>query len=114
MTKVRFDRRRIELALTVLSFAVFFIITLNNLTHASIWFDEAVEYWYSKDFYGILPWNGTVESMYSRIITTYQPPLYNVIMHFWLLIADNEFWFRFSGVFFSEITTRFSASFLYK
>lgn len=74
-----------------------------NLTYSSLWYDEAVEYWYSNSFIGNLPFYGEGmvgdgSNMYLRIISTFQPPLYNFIIHFWLKIADTEWWFRFFGV----------------
>lgn len=79
------------------AFCLFFMVTLHKLVHASLWFDEAVEYWYSKVMFGKVPFNDT-SNMYERITRTYQPPLYNVLMHFWLKISDTEWWFRFFGV----------------
>ena len=80
-------------------FLLFLIISTYKLTNASLWFDESIEYWYSKIMVGELPFesSGTV-NMYQRIISTFQPPLYNVLMYFWLKISDSVWWFRFFGV----------------
>lgn len=83
--------------ITTISFCFFIIIIAYKLTDASLWFDEAVEYWYSKTLTGATPGWGN-GNMYERIITTYQPPLYNVLMFLWLKIHDSEWWFRFFGV----------------
>ena len=96
------SREKIENFLMGAAFAFFVLITCYRLTYASLWFDEAVEYWYSKIMFGSLPFKcegaeNTV-NMYQRIISTYQPPLYNIIMFFWLKISDSEWWFRFFGV----------------
>lgn len=94
--------RRRESILTGAAFAFFLFITCYKLTNASLSFDETVEYWYSKVMFGPIPFDGYnavgTTNMYQRIISTYQPPLYNVIMHFWLKVSDTEWWFRFFGV----------------
>lgn len=95
-----------------LPFILFFSIACYNLTYSPLGVDEAVEYWFSKIMNGNLPYNIITPSnyntawtindnnMYDRIIWTFQPPLYNVFMYFWLLINDSsEWWYRFSGVF---------------
>lgn len=68
-----------------------------------MWFDETVEYYYSKFLSGIEPVassSGVAIStnMYERIISTFQPPLYNLVMFIWLNLGDFEWWFRFLGV----------------
>ena len=94
--------RRRESILTGVAFAFYLFITCYKLTNASLWVDETVEYWYSKIMFGPIPFDGNgavgTTNMYQRIISTYQPPLYNVIMHFWLKVSDTEWWFRFFGV----------------
>jgi len=81
-----------------LVFVFYFIIATYKLTHCSLWFDEAIEYWYSKIILGPVPGGGTTSNMYERIVSTFQPPLYNIIMYLWLKIGDSEWWFRFFGV----------------
>ena len=80
------------------AFLFFILVTAHKLTNAPLWFDETVEYWYSKVMVGTLPFEESA-NMYQRIISTYQPPLYNVVMYFWLKFSDSEWWFRFFGVF---------------
>jgi hypothetical protein len=67
------------------------------LTNAPLWFDEAVEFWYSKVMIGKVPYSD-LTNMYQRILDTFQPPLYNFLMYFWLKISESEWWFRFFGV----------------
>lgn len=81
----------------VVAFAFFMFVTCYKLTNASLWFDETIEYWYSKVMFGPLPFNDS-SNMYRRIISTYQPPLYNILMFLWLKVSDTEWWFRFFGV----------------
>lgn len=80
-----------------MAFLFFLFVSCHKLLNASLWFDETIEYWYSKYFFGPLPFENSA-SMYDRIVSTYQPPLYNVVMYFWLKICDTEWWFRFFGV----------------
>ena len=79
------------------AFAVFLFIALHRLTHASLWLDEAVEFWYSKVMTGPLPFESSA-NMLERINSTFQPPLYNILMYFWLKISTTQWWFRFFGV----------------
>ena len=75
------SRRTFTIVVTIIVFSIYCYVTLHNLTHASLWFDETIEYWYSKIMIGPLPFENT-GSMYERIMTTYQPPLYNFLMMF--------------------------------
>ncbi|MCI8597256.1 MAG: glycosyltransferase family 39 protein [Lachnospiraceae bacterium] len=80
------------------AFAFYFFIVMYKLTYSSLWIDETIEYWYSKYLFGTLPYETSSLSMYSRIISTFQPPLFNVILYFWLKISSAEWWLRFFGV----------------
>ncbi len=96
------NRGHLEKVLMVAAFGFFVLITCHKLTNAPLWFDETIEYWFSKVMFGSIPFDskntaGSV-NMYERIITTFQPPLYNFIMFFWLKVSDSEWWFRFFGV----------------
>ena len=92
------NKGRIVLLLVLLAI---FLCYVSQLTHSGLWQDEAVEYFYSK-YLGPLPENMLVNSggnnMYERICSTFQPPLYNVLMYFWLLLFDSEVSFRLAGV----------------
>lgn len=82
----------------------YFIIACYKLTYASLWFDEAIEFYYSLHLFSAhVPTPGTFlfpqdGNMYQKIIKTFQPPLYNFLMFFWLKINQSEWWFRFAGV----------------
>lgn len=65
---------------------------LFHLTHSALWGDEWVEYYFSQK-------SMRTGEMYDAIVTTFQPPLYNFIMHFWLKISQSIFWFRLFNVF---------------
>jgi len=84
--------------IVILIFVFFAVLYTCFCTKSSLWYDEAIEYWYSKTLSGTVPVGGTTTTMYERIVSTYQPPLYNWLMYLWLQIADTEFWFKFAGV----------------
>ncbi|MBQ9492651.1 MAG: glycosyltransferase family 39 protein [Oscillibacter sp.] len=86
-----------NLFLSGAAFALFLLVSCHRLTMSALWFDEAIEYWYSKVLIGPLPFSRTA-NMYERIVSTLQPPLYNVMLWFWLRVSDTEWWFRFFGV----------------
>ena len=70
---------------------LFFLVTSYKLTYASLWFDEGVEFMVST---------APLNKMVNLINQTYQPPLYNFLMHFLLKISIAEYWFRFTSVIF--------------
>ncbi len=76
-----------------------FLAYLIGITKSALWYDEAVEYFYSKVAYGEVPGGFGTTNMYERIVFTYQPPLYNVLMYVWLRMFDSgEFSFRLAGI----------------
>ncbi|MGN0277928.1 MAG: glycosyltransferase family 39 protein [Lachnospiraceae bacterium] len=83
-------------------FVFFIFMMLYNLTHSALWGDEWVEYNFSQA--SIL--NG---DLYHRVIETFQPPLYNFIMHFWLKVNQSILWFRL----FNVLLGIFSGGFLF-
>lgn len=97
------DKRKLKKFLLAAVLMMVLAIYLFRLTYSGLWYDEGVEYFYSKYMSGPLPTGMQtighgMSNMYQRICSTYQPPLFNVLMYFWLLIADNESWFRLAGV----------------
>ena len=101
-------QKSFEALLTFVAFAIFLYAATHKLTNASLWFDEVIEYWYSKIMIGYLPYKDMTykdmtQNMYDRIISTFQPPLYNWLMYIWLLVSDSEVWFRLAGVIFGFI-----------
>ncbi len=76
----------------IIVFGFFVFMMLFHITHSALWGDEWVEYNFSQA--SILS-----GEMYSKVITTFQPPLYNFLMHFWLLISNSVLWFRCFNVF---------------
>jgi hypothetical protein len=82
----------------------FGLLYISRLTFSGLWYDEAIEYYYSRYMSGVVPvsvinpMNLPGNNMYERICMTFQPPLYNILMYLWLLICDNESGFRLAGV----------------
>lgn len=72
---------------TLLVFVFFVFTMVFHLMHSAMWGDEWVEYDFSQA--PIL-----TGELYQRIIFTFQPPLYNFIMHFWLMCSQSLVWFR--------------------
>ena len=91
-------KKQNEYAATGAALILFFLIACHKLDHSSLWFDESIEYWYSKIMFGGLPFPDDSGNMYQRVISTLQPPLYNFLLYFWLKISDTQWWFRFFGV----------------
>ena len=91
------NRKWIGAAVTAGAFAVFLLVALHRLTQASLWVDESIEFWYSRVMSGPLPFESTT-GMVERINSTFQPPLYNFLMFFWLQVSTSQWWFRFFGV----------------
>ena len=84
-------------------FAFLLFMMVFNLMHSSLWGDEWVEYYYSQRAI-------KTGDMHAAIVSTFQPPLYNVLMHFWLKISQSLVWFRFFNVVLGFI----AAVFIYK
>ena len=106
MKKKHFLLRR-ENIILILCLLVIFSIYVVYLTKSGLWYDEGIEYFYSK-YLGVLPEGVQVNAegktnMYMRICSTFQPPLYNVLMYFWLLLFNGVNSFRFIGVLFTFI-----------
>lgn len=83
--------------LAIVLLAVLVLLCL-NATSSALWFDESIEYFYSKVISGPVPGARTTTGMYERIAITYQPPLYNWLMYLWLSVFDSEFGFRLAGI----------------
>ena len=83
---------------TAATFAFCVYMMLNNLMHSALWGDEWIEYYYSQEPIG---------KLYEKIISTYQPPLYNYMLHFWLKISQSTLWFRLLNVIFGTLTVIF-------
>ena len=85
------EKLRNDRFLVLITFLFFIFMMLFRLTHSALWGDELVEYYYSQKAI-------RTGELYKAIVSTYQPPLYNFVMHFWLKINDSVFWFRFFNV----------------
>ena len=100
MRKRNIDIWIIAQIILVLSFV---FVMISRIIHSGLWYDEAVEYFVSKGNVGTVSGGYTLPSMHEMILSTYQPPLYNWVMHIWLLIFEGEVGFRFSGIVFTII-----------
>ena len=87
-----------EALIVSLIITVYFVIACHKLLNASLWYDEVIEYYFSKTMFGYVPGGGRTINMYQRITSTFQPPLYSVVMFFWLKLSDTVWWFRFGSV----------------
>jgi uncharacterized membrane protein len=77
------------LAIILLSFA----LRVHNLGERSLWFDESMEFWVAMSPLGeILP---------AAKSALQDPPLYSLLLHFWLKIGYIEFSVRFLSLIFS-------------
>ncbi len=75
------------------------VVYLISSTRSALWYDEAIEYFFSKYLTGETPGAPGLTNMYQRILSTYQPPLYNILMHLWLSVFDfGDFSFRLPGI----------------
>ena len=91
--KLQIDKiRKNKNTYILFSFLFFVFMMMFRLLHSAPWGDEWVEYTISKTAI-------RTGEMYKNIITTFQPPLYNFIMHFWLKISQTILWFRLFNMF---------------
>ena len=81
-----------------LAFVAVLTVYLSRATASGLWFDESIEFYFSSTLRGPVPGAHRDYSMYERILLTYQPPLYNVLMYGWISVCDSEFWFRLAGI----------------
>lgn len=73
-----------------------FLLRLNELASQSLWVDEGVSVWVaSKNIPTLLLWlaKGDVH-----------PPLYFILLHFWMMIDDSVYWIRLLSVIPSVLT----------
>ncbi|MBR4473373.1 MAG: glycosyltransferase family 39 protein [Oscillospiraceae bacterium] len=73
------------------AFGFFLFMMLFHLMHSPLWGDEWVEYSVSQQ-------SIQYSEMIISIIRSFQPPLYNFVMHFWLQINNSILWFRLFNV----------------
>lgn len=82
------EGRNTKRYLAAAAVSAFFIFTMcYQLMHSGLWGDEWVEYTVSMQ-------SIRDGSMFASVRETYQPPLYNIVMHFWLSVNTSLLWFR--------------------
>ncbi|MCR4754900.1 MAG: glycosyltransferase family 39 protein [Lachnospiraceae bacterium] len=86
-----FSKRK-ELIIIILVFGFFIFTMVHGLMHSPLWGDEWFEYYCSQS--EILSGR-----MNETINYTFQPPLYNYVMHLWLMISTDHTWFRMFNIF---------------
>lgn len=70
-------------------FGIGIFMMAHNLCHSGLWGDEWCEYDFSQ-----WPFTGSEYNFYYIVTHTYQPPLYNFVMHYWLMVSSSIVWFR--------------------
>ena len=69
---------------------VFLLMALYKLTDAPLWYDEMIEFYYSKYLTGQIRGVSLCNNLYERLQTnSFQPPLYNLIMYGCCLVSLN-------------------------
>ena len=91
-------KQRLLIITFIILFSMSCLILLSRMLHSGLWYDESIEYFYSKFLNGAVPGGLGTTNMYERITSTLQPPLYNWIMYIWLSMFDNEFGFRLASI----------------
>lgn len=86
------ENNKAEAILIILGSIFYMFMMLYRLTYSPLWFDEYIERIISQ-------MSMKTNEMYSNIIITFQPPLYNFLMHFWLKVSTNLLWFRLFNIF---------------
>lgn len=85
------EKNKAEAILIVLGSIFYMFMMLYRLTYSPLWFDEYIERIISQ-------MSLKSNEMYSNIIITFQPPLYNFLMHFWLKVSTGILWFRLFNI----------------
>lgn len=99
MEKLKKNR---EIIFVCAAFAFFFLFSCYKLTAAPLWYDEAIEFYFSRYLTGPIENVTDLVNLYERLVYYgFQPPLYNLIMRIWLIFGESEWWFRFSCVIFA-------------
>ncbi len=71
-----------------------FALRMWEINARSMWFDESFEYWASTV---------GLQDLLTTVTTSFQPPLYNFLLHFWLNFGSDAIWLRFLSVAFSML-----------
>ncbi len=93
------------------AFLFCFLFSCYKLTAAPLWYDETIEFYFSRYLTGPIENVTGLQNLYERIVYySFQPPLYHLLLSVWLLVSETEWWYRFSCVIFGVV----SAAGLYK
>ena len=91
--EIRNDRLRIWMALGLV-LLISALVRYWDINARSLWFDEAYEFWVSRS---------NIVDLWKATATSYQPPLFNFLLHFWMKVSTSEVWLRTLSVFFSLV-----------
>lgn len=87
------------------AFFFFFLFSCYKLTAAPLWYDETLEFYFSRYLTGPVEHVTGLQNLYERLVYYgFQPPLYNLLMRVWLVFGESEWWYRFSCVIFGLIS----------
>lgn len=64
-------------------------LRLWQINARGLWFDEAYEFWASVVSF---------RNLFKVVSSSFQPPLYNILLHFWMKAGHSEFWLRLLSV----------------
>ncbi len=64
-----------------------FFLRVHSLGSRSLWFDEAMEYWVAT-----APLAQLLQTVRMGV---QDPPLFSILLHFWMMLGRQEFWLRY-------------------
>jgi len=67
-----------------------FVLRIHTLATRSLWFDESIHYWTAS-----APFADLFKSIQLALS---DPPLYSLLLHFWMKAGQHEFWLRYPSL----------------
>lgn len=78
-------------AMPIVVLLIAFAVRVHNLAFSPLWFDESLEYWAAAAPFGEL-----LQGVRNTLI---DPPFYSMLLHFWMLLGNDEFTLRLLSTF---------------